>query len=123
MKLSDLRSSLDGKLPNIRDVASRVDFSDALTKLAIITLLPFVACMVILFTRPDLNTKFVVDSFATALILLAGGIALVAGLQRFEEREAGDHSTGARSLFDGGVAVLASLVVVALIYLVSQIGR
>ena len=123
MKLSDLRSSLDGKLPNVRDVASRVDYSDTLTRLAIIALLPFVACMVILFARPDLNSKFVVDSFATALILLAGGIALMAGLQRFEEREAGDQSTGTRSLFDAGAAVLASLVVVALIYLVSQIGR
>ena len=105
------------------DVAGRVDYSDTLTRLAIIALLPFVACMVILFARPDLNTKFVVDSFATALILLAGGVALVAGLRRLEEGRAGDQSTGARSLFDAGAAVLASLVVVALIYLVSQIGR
>ena len=123
MKLSDLRSSLDGKIPRVRDVAGQVDYSDTLTRLAIITLLPFVACTVILFARPDLNTKFVVDSFATALILLAGGSALMAGLQRFEEREAGDQSTGARSLFDAGVAILASLGTVALIYLVSQIGR
>jgi len=55
--------------------------------------------------------------------LLAGGIALVAGLQRLEEGKAGDQSTAARSLFDAGAAVLASLVVVALIYLVSRIGR
>jgi hypothetical protein len=117
MKLSDL------KLADFQNAASQVDLSGTLTRLAIITLLPFVACMVILFARPDLNTKFVVDSFATALILLAGGVALVAGLQRFEEREAGDQSTAGRSLFDAGAVVLASLVVVALIYLVSQIGR
>ena len=117
MKLSDL------KLADFQNAASQVDLSGPLIRLTIIALLPFVACMIILFARPDLNTKFVVDSFATALILLAGGSALMAGLQRFEEREAGDQSTGARSLFDAGAAVLASLVVVALIYLVSQIGR
>jgi hypothetical protein len=121
MKLSDFRNSVDGKLPNYRDVASGLD--DTLVRLLIIALLPFVACMVILFTRPDLNTKFVVDSFLAAIILLAGGTALMAGLQRLEERKTGDQSTGARSLFDAGAAVLASIVVVALIYLVSRIGR
>ena len=121
IKLSDLRNVVDGKLPNYRDVASGLD--DTLVRLLIIALLPFVACMVILFTRPDLNTKFVVDSFLAAIILLAGGIALVACLQRLEEGMAGDQSTAARSLFDAGAAVLASLVVVALIYLVSRIGR
>ena len=117
MKLSDL------KLADFQNAASQVDLSGTLTRLAIIALLPFVACMIILFARPDLNTKFVVDSFVTALILLAGGVALVAGLQRFEEGKVGDQSTGARSLFDAGIAILASLVTVALIYLVSQIGR
>ncbi len=92
MKLSDLRNSLDGKLPNYRDVASGLD--PTLGQLLVLALLPFVACMIILFARPDLNTKFVVDSFATALILLAGGSAVMAGLQRFGEREAGDQSTG-----------------------------
>ena len=121
MKLSDLRNVVDGKLPNYRDVASGLD--DTLIRLLVVALLPFVACMVILFTRPDLNTKFVVDSFLAAIILLAGGIALVAGLQRLEEGKAGDQSTAARSLFDAGAAVLASLVVVVLIYLVSRIGR
>src|SRR3954470_8613287 len=68
---------------------SRAGWMDTLVRLLIIALLPFVACMVILFTRPDLNTKFVVDSFLAAIILLAGGIALVAGLQRLEEGKAG----------------------------------
>ena len=120
MKLSDFRNSVDGKFPNYRDVASGLD--DTLVRLLIIALLPFVACMVILFTRPDLNTKFVVDILA-AIILLAGGLVLMAGLQRLEERKTGDRSTRARSLFDAGAAVLASIVVVALIYLVSRIGR
>jgi hypothetical protein len=47
MKLSDL------KLADFQNAASQVDLSGTLTRLAIITLLPFVACMVILFARPD----------------------------------------------------------------------
>jgi hypothetical protein len=117
MKLSDL------KLADFQNAASRVDFSDTLTRLAIVGLLPFVVCLTILFTYPDLQTKLVTDSLLVAVILWAGGGALIAGLRHFEERRAGDQSTGTRSLFDAGVAVLASIVTVALIYLVSQIGR
>src|SRR3954449_13090129 len=50
MKLSDLRNVVDGKLPNYRDVASGLD--DTLIRLLVVALLPFVACMIILFPRP-----------------------------------------------------------------------
>jgi hypothetical protein len=123
MKLSDFRDTAREKLSNLQDTASGLDLSDTLVRLMIVGLLPFTACLIILFTRPDLNTKLVIDSLATAVILWAGGGALYAGLQHFEERRAGEQSTVTRSLFDAGVAVLASIITVALIYLTSRIGR
>jgi len=114
MKLSDL------KLSDLRNTTHRVDTSDPLVRMVIIGLLPFVVCLIILLTLPGHNTKLVVDSLLIAAILWLGGGALVAGLRFFEERRGGEESTGTRSLFDAGFAVLASIVTVTLIYLATQ---
>ena len=115
MKISDL------KLSDFRNTARRVDTGDTLVRMVIIGLLPFMVCVVILLTYPDLKTKLVVDSLLIAAILWAGGGALVAGLRFFEQRRGGEESTGTRSLFDAGFAVLASVVTVTLIYLATQV--
>ena len=123
MNLSDFQNSAREKLSSLQGTAREVDFSHTLVRLVIIGLLPFTACLIILFAMPDIKTKLVVDSILTAVILWVGGGALYATLQHFEERKTGPQSTGARSLFDAGVAVLASIATVALIYLASQVSR
>jgi uncharacterized membrane-anchored protein len=122
MKL-DFRDTAREKLSNLQDTASGLDLSDTLVRLMIVGLLPFTACLIILFATPDLKTKLAVDSILVAVILWVGGGALYATLKYFEERKKGRQSTGARSLFDAGVAVLASLVTVALIYVATGTGR
>ena len=123
MNLSDFQNSAREKLSSLQGTAREVDFSDTLVRLVIIGLLPFTACLIILFATPDIKTKLAVDSFLVALILWVGGGALYATLKYFEEQKTGRQSTGARSLFDAGVAVLASLVTVTLISLATGTGR
>ncbi len=122
MNLSDFQTSAREKLSSLQGTAREVDFSDTLVRLVIIGLLPFTACLIILFTTPDLKIKLVVDSILVALILWVGGGALYATTKYFEERKMGRQSTGARSLFDAGIAVLASLATVALISLATGTG-
>ena len=123
MNLSDFQTSAREKLSRLQGTAREVDFSDTLVRLVIIGLLPFTACLIILFATPDLKTKLVVDSILVAVILWVGGGALYATLKYFEERKTGRQSTGARSIFDAGIAVLASLATVALTSLATGTGR
>ena len=73
MNLSDFQNTAREKLSSLQGTAREVDFSDTLNRLVIIGLLPFTACLIILFATPDIKPKLLVDSILVAVILWVGG--------------------------------------------------
>ncbi len=113
MKLSGM------KLSDAQNATDRVDASGTLIRLAMIGLLPFVFCLVILLLYPDIPSKFLNDSLLTAAILWAGGGALSAAFYFLEEREGGEQATLTRRLLLGGFTLLVMIVAPALITWIS----
>ena len=113
MKLSGM------KLSDAQNATDQVDASRTLIGLAIIGLLPFVFCLVLILVQPGLSSKLLIDSLRTAAILWAGGGALSAAFYFLEEREGGEQATLTRRLLLGGFTLLVMIVVPALITWIS----
>src|SRR4051812_50175637 len=101
MNLSDFQNTAREKLSSLQGTAREVDFSDTLIRLVIIGLLPFTACLIILFATPDLKTKLAVDSILVAVIFWGGGGALFSTPKKFR-RPAG-HRWASTTEGAGGV--------------------
>src|SRR4029079_2262887 len=95
------------KVPDYRNVVGHVDSRAFPTRLLVVGLLPFLACLIILVSEPGIEPKLLRHSIIVAVIFWVVGGALYAGMNYVEERRAGEHPSTMGSLLQVTMTLLA----------------
>lgn len=86
------------KLSDLRNAAGGVDMRNIPVSLAVVALLPFLACLVIIVLTPGIERRLLVHSIVVAAVLWAIGGATCAAFQYLDDREGAGRNAAVRSL-------------------------
>lgn len=86
------------KLSDLRNAAGGVDMRNIPVSLAVVGLLPFLVCLVILTLIPGIERKLLTHSIVVGVVLWAIGGAASAAFQYFDDPEGAGRNAAVRSL-------------------------
>src|SRR4051794_18755417 len=118
MNLSDLQNTARGLGSRLRQTATDPDYEGFPRPLAVVVMLPFLVCLILLLHEPGVHTQLLRDSIIVAVVLWVLSGALFAATQYAMEHHARDYSSQARGVVRVAMGLAAAAVLIFVIRLV-----
>ena len=103
------------KFSDFRNAASGLDYRNFPIPLAVVVLLPFLVCFIILMTIPGIERRLLPHALITGVVLFAVGGATSAAFQYFEDRAGEGRNAATHTLLWVAGLLLPIVITVAIL--------